>query len=200
MSKRVVVLASGGGTNLQALMDAQEKGYISKGRIALVVADRKSAGGIQRAEKAGIPVEIVPRKKQEELSNALTEHAIDFLVLSGYLSILPETVIIKYRNRIINIHPALTPSFSGMGFYGNKVHEAVLAAGVKVTGVTVHFADEGVDTGMVIAQQSVPVIYGDTVEILRCRVLETEHKLLVEVVKAWTEGRIKIENSNAWII
>jgi phosphoribosylglycinamide formyltransferase-1 len=179
------VLISGGGSNLQALLDAQARGDFSNTRIALVVADRKSATGIERAKAAGVPVALVPRKKQHELMQVLNEHNIYRIVLSGYLSILPPEVVAAYRNRVINIHPSLLPSFGGMGFYGLRVHEAVLEYGVKFTGATVHFVDEGVDTGRIIDQRAVRVMPGDTPENLRDRVLEAEHELLVDVVRNW---------------
>jgi phosphoribosylglycinamide formyltransferase-1 len=185
--KNIAVLISGGGTNLQALLDAEKDNGLPNGHIVLVVADRKSAGGIARAQSAGVDTATIPRKQQERLLPILQEHAVDLIVLSGYLSILPPEVIQTFRSRIINIHPALTPLFSGMGFYGLKVHEAVLASGMKITGATVHYADEGVDTGKIIAQRAVPVLPGDTPEILRDRVLETEHILLVETVRALTD-------------
>lgn len=195
----IAVLISGGGSNLQALLDAQARGEFSQGRVTLVVADRSSAGGLLRAQQAGVETAVVPRKQQSGLLDLLPSRHIDFIVLSGYLSILPEALIVSYRNRIINIHPALTPLFCGMGYYGLKVHEAVLKSGMKVTGATVHFADEGVDTGMIIAQQAVPVAPDDTPETLRDRVLATEHILLVDAVKAWTEGRVRTGDGRAWI-
>jgi phosphoribosylglycinamide formyltransferase-1 len=153
----------------------------------LVIADRKSAAGLRRAEAAGIKTALVPRKRQEELTRVLADHAVDRVITAGYLSILPKSAVEAYRGRIINIHPSLVPLFSGMGFYGLKVHEAVLASGMKVTGATVHFVDEGVDTGKIIGQRAVPVLPGDTAESLRDRVLETEHALLVNAVREWTE-------------
>lgn len=196
----LAVFISGGGSNLQALMDAEALGDISCGHIGLVIADRKSAGGIQRAEQKGIKTLIVPRKKQESLLPVLKAENIDFIVLSGYLSILPETVIAEFTGKIINIHPSLIPLFCGMGFYGLHVHEAVLSSGMKVTGATVHFADKGVDSGAIIAQRATVVKPDDTPETLRDRVLEIEHVLLVDVVKAWTEGRIANAENRAWII
>lgn len=199
MTQSIAVLISGNGTNLQALLDAQADGGLGPGRVKLVAADRKSAYGLARAEAAGVETAVIPRKKQEYLLPPLKNSSIDWVVLSGYLSILPEKLINEYRNRIINIHPALSPAFSGMGFYGLKAHEAVLASGVKITGATVHFVDEGVDTGAIIAQRAVPVLQGDTAETLRGRVLETEHKLLVETVKALVEGRVCLEDGKAWV-
>lgn len=195
----IAVLISGGGTNLQALLDAQTRGVFTNARIALAVADRKSASGLARAEKAGVETALIPRKAQDRLIPLCSERRIDYIVLSGYLSILPEALIASYPNRIVNIHPALAPLFSGMGYYGIRVHEAVLKSGMKVTGATVHFVDEGVDTGLIIAQRPVPVRYGDTPETLRDRVLETEHVLLVDTVKALTEDRVIIENGVAWM-
>ncbi|MDR1663791.1 MAG: phosphoribosylglycinamide formyltransferase [Clostridiales bacterium] len=196
---RIAVLISGGGTNLQALLDAQAGGRLPRGRVALVVSDRKNAGGLARAAKAGVASAFVSRKDPGRLVEILRERQIDLIVLAGYLSILPGEVIASFRGRVINIHPALTPLFSGMGFYGLKVHEAVLASGMKVTGATVHFVDEGVDTGTIIAQRPVPVLDGDTPEILQARVLETEHALLTDCVKALTECRVRAKNGKAWV-
>jgi phosphoribosylglycinamide formyltransferase-1 len=187
---KLAVLISGGGSNLQALLDAQERGEFNNARIALVVADRKSATGLARADAAGVPGVLVLRKNQHELLQVLREHGIDRIVLSGYLSIIPPDVVAAYPNSIINIHPALVPLFSGMGFYGLRVHEAVLESGMKITGATVHFADEGVDTGKIIDQRAVRVQDGDTPEALRDRVLATEHELLVDVVKRWSEDKV----------
>jgi phosphoribosylglycinamide formyltransferase-1 len=183
---RLAVFISGGGSNLQALINAQEQGSFPNALLALVIADRKCAG-FERAEKAGIPYVLVPRKKQDGLIQSLSSHKIDRIILSGYLSILPAEVVAAYRDRIINIHPSLIPLFSGMGFYGIKVHEAVIGSGMKITGATVHFVDEGVDTGRIIDQRAVRVEENDTPETLQKRVLETEHALLVDVVKHWTK-------------
>jgi phosphoribosylglycinamide formyltransferase-1 len=182
---KLAVLISGGGSNLQALLDAQAQGLFENSRVVLAVADRKAASGLQRAEAAGVATALIPRKRQEELTRVLAGHNIDRIILAGYLSILPESAVKAYRGRIINIHPSLVPLFSGMGFYGLKVHEAVLASGMKITGATVHFVDEGVDTGKIIDQRAVPVLPGDTPESLRDRVLAVEHTLLVDAVRNW---------------
>ena len=195
----IAVCVSGGGTNLQAILDASREGLLPNGKVALVVSDRESAGALGRAEAAGVPNMVIPKKRQSEITGAFRDFFIDYVVLSGYLSILPGAVIETYRNRIINIHPALCPAFSGMGFYGLKVHEAVLDSGVKITGATVHFADEGVDTGAILMQRAVPVRRSDTPETLRDRVLQTEHALIVEAVAALTDGRVAFDGGKAWI-
>ena len=171
----ILVLVSGNGSNLQALLDSGIE-------VALVVADRE-CNGLSRAAAAGVAFERIPRKKQERLLPLLTERGIGFVVTAGYLSILPPEVVRAYPRKIVNIHPSLLPAFGGMGFYGLKVHEAVLASGAKTTGATVHYVEEGVDTGEVIISREVPVLRSDTADILQARVLETEHALLVETVK-----------------
>jgi formyltetrahydrofolate-dependent phosphoribosylglycinamide formyltransferase len=184
----IAVFISGGGTNLQALLDAQKDGRLGSGRVALVISDRASAGGLQRAADAGVDNRVVPRKNPERLLPLMREYDIDLIALCGYLYILPAELVAAYTQRIINIHPSLIPLFCGKGFYGIKVHEAVLASGTDTTGVTVHYVDEHYDTGAIIEQRSVPVLKGDTAEVLQARVLETEHKLLVDVVRRLADG------------
>jgi phosphoribosylglycinamide formyltransferase-1 len=179
----IAVFISGGGTNLQALLDAQKEGRLGAGRVALVVSDRVNAGGLRRASDAGVPGVYVSRKTPEMLLPLMREYEIDLIALCGYLYILPQDLVAAYERRIINIHPSLIPKFCGKGFYGLKVHEAVITAGEEVTGVTVHYVDEHYDTGAVIEQRKVPVLPGDTPEVLQARVLETEHELIVDVVK-----------------
>lgn len=182
---RIAVFVSGGGTNLQALIDA-ENPY---GRITLVVSSRKDAYALERARHAGIDTTVLSRKRLgEEFANTMLEtlrkHRIDLVVLAGYLTILDEKVIRAYDHRIINIHPALLPSFGGQGFYGLRVHEAVLARGVKVTGATVHFVNEVCDGGDIIAQKAVDVLPGDTPQTLQRRVMEqAEWELLPMAVR-----------------
>lgn len=190
--KKLVVLASGGGSNLQSIIDAVNRGEINA-RISAVIADRAGAFALERAKSAGIAAVLVNRRDKNEfpdknafnrkMAAEINEHAPDLIVLAGYLSILPPEIVSNYKNRIINIHPSLIPKFCGMGFYGSKVHEAVLAAGETESGATVHYVDEGVDTGGIILQRSVPVKNGDTVETLAARVLEIEHEIIVEAVK-----------------
>ena len=183
---RTAILVSGGGTNLQAIIDAKAAGKIPSAELALVVASNPSAYALTRAEKAGIPSCVLHKEKQEDpahygerLLSILYEHQIDVVVLAGFLTILPENVIRAYDHRILNIHPSLIPSFCGDGFYGLHVHEAALAKGVKVTGATVHFVNEITDGGDIIAQKAVEVLPGDTPEILQRRVMEQAEWILL---------------------
>ena len=176
---RVAVLVSGGGTNLQAIIDAVEAGNITNTEIVGVISNNKNAYALERAKNHGIPGLCISPKDFETreefnqaLLNKLNEMKVDLIVLAGFLVVIPEMMISEYRNRIINIHPSLIPSFCGTGFYGLKVHEAALARGVKVVGATVHFVDEGTDTGPIILQKAVEVQQGDTPEVLQRRVME----------------------------
>ena len=176
---RIAVLVSGGGTNLQAILDASARGEIPDGEITMVISDRSGAYALERAEKAGIPALEINKKAcggqeafEKKLIAALTENRIDLIVLAGFLSILTENFTTLYARRIINVHPSLIPSFCGAGFYGLKVHEAALARGVKVTGATVHFVNEIPDGGEIIAQKAVEILPGDTPEVLQRRVME----------------------------
>ena len=176
---RIAVLVSGGGTNLQAILDASARGEIPDGEITMVISDRSGAYALERAEKAGIPALEINKKAcggqeafEKKLIAALTENRIDLIVLAGFLSILTENFTTLYPRRIINVHPSLIPSFCGAGFYGLKVHQAALNRGVKVTGATVHFVNEIPDGGEIIAQKAVDIEPGDTPEILQRRVME----------------------------
>ena len=176
---RIAVLVSGGGTNLQAILDAAARGEIPDGEIAMVISDRPGAYALQRAEKAGVPATEISKKAcggqeafEKQLITVLTEQRIDLIVLAGFLSILTENFTTLYRRRIINVHPSLIPSFCGAGFYGLKVHQAALDRGVKVTGATVHFVNEIPDGGEIIAQKAVDIQPDDTPEILQHRVME----------------------------
>ena len=176
---RIAVLVSGGGTNLQAILDASARGEIPDGAIAMVISDRSGAYALERADKAGIPALEINKKAcggqeafEKKLIAALTENRIDLIVLAGFLSILTENFTTLYPRRIINVHPSLIPSFCGAGFYGLKVHQAALNRGVKVTGATVHFVNEIPDGGEIIAQKAVDIEPGDTPEILQRRVME----------------------------
>ena len=182
---RVAVLISGGGTNLQAIIDRLAAGELPHVELALVASSRKNAGGLDRADRAGIkPVYIGKENFEQELIALLEEHEIDIVVLAGFLKILSSDFVSRYPDRIINVHPSLIPSFCGDGFYGLRVHEAALEYGVKVTGATVHFVNEVTDGGKIIAQRAVDVKDGDTPEILQRRVMEeAEWKLLPAAVE-----------------
>ncbi len=176
---RIAVLVSGGGTNLQALIDAQNNGLIRSGKISLVISNNASAYALQRANNAGIPVEVVLKKAlgsqaafEDRIKQLLTEYAIDVIVLAGFMSILSENFTASYPKRILNVHPSLIPSFCGEGFYGLRVHEAALSYGVKVTGATVHFVNEIPDGGEIILQKAVEIQPDDTPETLQKRVME----------------------------
>lgn len=184
--KRIGVLVSGGGTNLQAIIDATLKGDIN-GEVVIVISNRKDAYGLERARIKGIRSEFVDYSDvdayNKRVLELLIEEKVDLVVLAGYLKVVGKDIIGTYENRIINIHPSLIPSFCGKGYYGERVHKAVLDKGVKVTGVTVHFVDEGTDTGKIILQEAVEVLDDDTIESLQKRVLEIEHKLLVKALR-----------------
>ena len=182
---RVAVLISGGGTNLQAIIDRLAAGELPHVELALVVSSRNNAGGLDRADRAGIKhVYIGKENFEQELIALLEEHEIDIVVLAGFLKILSSDFVSRYPDRIINVHPSLIPSFCGDGFYGLRVHEAALSYGVKVTGATVHFVNEVTDGGKIIAQRAVDVKDGDTPEILQRRVMEkAEWKLLPAAVE-----------------
>ncbi len=176
---RVAVLVSGGGTNLQALLDALHDSPIA--RVARVISSRPDAGALERARRAGVPTTVLrDANDPAELQSALA--GAQLVVLAGYLKLVHSSVVARFRGRMINIHPALLPAFGGPGMYGHRVHEAVLASGAKESGATVHFVDEAFDRGAIIAQEKVPVQKGDTAETLAARVLEAEHRLLPRVV------------------
>lgn len=186
----ISVMASGGGTNFQAIIDAIESGEIRNTEIRLLIASNDKAGALARAKKAGIETKVISAadihdkdKLAEAIIAALDEADTDLVVLAGYMSILDAPIIREYDKKIINIHPSLIPKFCGRGMYGIKVHEAVLAAGETVTGATVHYVDEGVDTGEIILQEEVGVQPGDVPETLQKRVLLTEHRILTEVIQ-----------------
>ena len=183
MRKRIVVLVSGGGTNLQTLIDAANSSMINADIVA-VIADKPGVYALERAALYGISAIYIPKKElATQLTAKLLQLQPDLIVLAGFLSILPENCILLFRNRIINIHPSLIPKFCGKGYYGEKVHAAVLAAGETVSGATVHYVDEGVDTGIIIMQRMVPVLPDDTVAALQQRVLAVEHVILLETVR-----------------
>lgn len=179
MKARIAVLVSGGGTNLQALIDAERAGEMPSGEIALVVSDHEGVRALERAAAAGVPSAVIskamfpdPAARAESLNALLAERQIDMIVLAGYLGIVRPETVQRYENRIINIHPSLIPAFCGMGYYGLRVHEAALKRGVKVTGATVHRVTSGVDEGPILLQRAVEICDGDTPEILQRRVME----------------------------
>ncbi|EJP6472940.1 phosphoribosylglycinamide formyltransferase [Clostridium botulinum] len=200
---KIAVLVSGGGSNLQSVIDKIEEGYLKNCKIEIVIGDRANIYGIERAEKKGIRTLILDRKiYKDSLSNEICENLygkVDLIVLAGWLSILNGDLINKFENKIINIHPSLIPSFCGDGMYGVKVHQKALEYGVKVSGCTVHFVDEGTDSGPIIIQKSVPVFAEDTAEILQKRVLEKEHEALPEAIKLISEEKVKLQGRKVFI-
>lgn len=198
---KVAVLVSGGGTNLQAIIDAVNDGKITNAEISLVISNNKNAYALERAKNAGIPAMCISPKEydtREEFHVALTETlknaGVDLVVLAGYLVAIPEMLVKAFPNKIINIHPSLIPSFCGVGYYGLKVHEAALARGVKVTGATVHFVDCGMDTGPIILQKAVEIEEDDTPEVLQRRVMEqAEWVILPRAIDMIANGKITIK-------
>ena len=198
--KKIAVLVSGGGTNLQAIIDAKAKGLIKNAEISLVISNKASAFALERAKKAGIEARCIAPSMfdtrelfNKALIKALDEAEIDLVVLAGFLVIIPEEMVAKYRNRIINIHPSLIPSFCGTGYYGLKVHEKALERGVKLTGATVHFVDEGTDSGPIILQKAVEVKDDDTADSLQLRVMEeAEWKILPEAIELVVSGKVQV--------
>ena len=197
---KILVCVSGGGTNLQAIIDAVENGQIENTQIVGVISNNQSAFALERAKNHNIKGVCVSPKQYESrelfnqaLLDAVNEFAPDLVVLAGFLVAIPEAMVQAYKGRIINIHPSLIPSFCGKGYYGLKVHEAALARGVKVTGATVHFVDEGTDTGPIIYQKAVEVLDGDTAEVLQKRVMEeAEWILLPRAINEIAKGNISI--------
>ncbi len=204
----VVVLVSGGGTNLQAIIDGVENGTITNTKIAGVISNNKGAYALERAAKHNIPgICISPKdfENRDAFNQAFLEELDklkpDLIVLAGFLVVIPPTMIEKYRNRIINIHPSLIPSFCGTGYYGLKVHEAALERGVKVVGATVHFVDEGTDTGPIILQKAVEVCQGDTPKELQLRVMEqAEWKILPKAIDLIANNKVKVEDGKTVIL
>jgi phosphoribosylglycinamide formyltransferase-1 len=199
MNKKIIqnitVFVSGGGSNLQALIDAEKSGALGSARIALVLSSSKNAYALERAAAAGIPTKVVSGKdvpdetaRTEMILSALDTVNTDLIVLAGYMKILPPTLVRRYQGRILNIHPSLIPKHCGKGYYGLKVHESVIASGDQMSGATVHWVDEGVDTGEIIIQAQVPVLPQDRPEDLAARVLETEHRIIVEAVRSAIEN------------
>ena len=205
---RIAVLVSGGGTNLQALIDAQGRGEIPDGQIAAVISSSPDAFALERAKKAGIPGYVIDRKafaSNQAMTVALTQQLkeldIGLVVLAGFMYILTPELIDAYPNAILNVHPALIPSFCGEGFYGLHVHEAALSYGVKVTGATVHFVSEDCDGGPIVLQQAVPIEEGDTPETLQRRVMEqAEWKIVPRAVALFCAGKLRVEGRIVHII
>lgn len=204
---RVLVMVSGGGTNLQAIIDGVNNGQITNTRIVGVISNNKNAYALKRAEENGIPAQCVSPKDfetreifNEKLLEAVESYQPDLVVLAGFLVVIPPEMIRRYENRMINIHPSLIPSFCGKGYYGLKVHEAALSRGVRVVGATVHFVDEGTDTGPIILQKAVEVRQGDTPELLQRRVMEqAEWKILPHAIDLIANGKVKVVNSRTVI-
>lgn len=192
----IAVCVSGGGTDLQSIIDACEAGKIN-GQIRLVISNRKKAYGLERARLHGIQAEWI--KDEDEILKRFEEEKIDVVVLAGYLAIVGDKLLERYKNRIINIHPSLIPSFCGPGFYGMHVHEAVFKRGVKVSGATVHFVTGEVDGGPIILQRAVDISDLETPEDIQARVLEIEHEILPEAVALYCEGRVSVENERVKI-
>jgi len=194
---RIAVLASGGGTNLQAIIDHfTSLGERRHGDVVVVASDRMKAGALERARAHGVAAALLStpaRSTGEDLAGVLNRHRAELIVLAGYLRQVPGEIVHRYAGRIVNVHPALLPAFGGPGMYGARVHEAVLAAGVSVTGVTVHFVDEEYDRGTIIAQWPVPVVAGDDPRTLAARVLRVEHLLYPRVVNAIAGGRFTLD-------
>ena len=205
--KNIAVLVSGGGTNLQALIDAEARGELGNGSISLVIASKPGVYALERAANHGIPSLVLARKDYESiaayslaLADALSEAAIDLVVLAGFLTIIDEQVYERFPNKILNVHPALIPSFCGKGYYGLRVHEAALEKGVRVSGATVHIVTPECDAGPIVLQKAVEVREDDTPEILQRRIMEeAEWKILPEAVKLFCNGRITVKNDKVYI-
>lgn len=205
--KKIGVLVSGGGTNLQAILDAQASGVIKSGRVVTVVSNKADAYALERAKKAGVEGVVISRKaydSREAFDRAIVSHlqsrGVDVVVMAGFLCIVGDSLIQAYPNRIVNVHPALIPAFCGDGYYGLKVHEAVLERGVKVTGATVHLVNEITDGGPIILQKAVPIEEGDTPEILQKRVMEqAEWQLLPRALELLCAGKLQVEGQRVKI-
>lgn len=199
--KKVAVFLSGGGTNLEALMDQQEH-Y----EVALILASKEGVMGLERGKKRGIPSFVVGKENYPEepqrtqtMLTLLADYSIDYIALAGYLSIIPTELIQKYPNKIINIHPSLIPSFCGMGFHGQHVHQAVYDSGVKITGATVHFVNETVDGGAIILQDTVAVGWQDTPEVIGRKVLKVEHQIFPKAMNLLAQDKIKVQDQRTFI-
>ncbi|SER43602.1 phosphoribosylglycinamide formyltransferase [Lachnobacterium bovis] len=204
---KLAICVSGGGSNLQAIIDAIESGAITNAKISVVISNNANAYALERAKKHGIESVCISPKSYEsreefnkEFISKIDSYDVDLVVLAGFLVVLPEEMIRKYQNRIINIHPSLIPSFCGKGFYGLKVHEGVLERGVKITGATVHFVDEGTDTGPIIIQKPVEVLEDDTPEILQRRVMEqAEWKIMPQAINLIANNKVSVIDKKVYI-
>jgi phosphoribosylglycinamide formyltransferase-1 len=202
---RIAILASGNGTDCEAVMTAVEQGQIADAAVAVVIADRP-APVLERARRHGVATLLIDRRKlgwavyDTTLAAALAEHEVDLVVLAGYLRMVDGATVTTYRNRIMNVHPSLIPAFCGRGFYGEHVHQAVLDAGVKLTGVTVHFVDEGTDSGPIILQEAVNVLDTDDTAKLAARVLVVEHRLLPQALALYCSGRLSVQGRQVHIL
>ena len=205
--KQIAVLVSGGGTNLQALIDAEKRGELGAGKITLVIASKPGVYALERAANAGIEGRVLARKDYDSiaaysgaLADEMTAAGIDLVVLAGFLTIIDEQVYEAFPNKILNVHPALSPSFCGKGFYGLHVHEAALAKGVRVSGATVHIVTPECDAGPIVLQKAVEVKQDDTPEVLQRRIMEeAEWKILPEAVRLFCEDKITVENGKVYI-
>lgn len=205
---KIAVLVSGGGTNLQAIIDAIADRKITNTEISVVISNNRNAYALERAKKAGIPSEVLVPKTfenraafNEKLLETIQSYGVDAVILAGCLLTIPESLVLAYPNKIVNIHPSLIPSFCGTGYYGLKVHEAVLARGCKVTGATVHFVDCGMDTGPIIMQKAVLIQQGDTPEVLQRRVMEeAEWEILPSAINLLANGKLTVVNGGVQII
>ena len=205
--KKIAVLVSGGGTNLQALIDAEGRGELGAGKIALVIASKPGVYALERAKNAGIDAVVLSRKDYDSiadysraLADKMTAEGIDLVVLAGFLTIIDEQVYNAFPNKILNVHPALIPSFCGKGFYGLHVHEAALKKGVKVSGATVHIVTPECDAGPIVLQKAVEVKEGDTPEILQRRIMEeAEWKILPKAVQLFADGKITVKDDKVYI-
>ncbi len=202
----ITVFASGRGSNFQAILNAIETGFIPA-RINLLLSNKSDAGALDIARAKNIPTKHLSQKMFEteekfaqSMLDVLSEYKTELIALAGYLKKIPDQVIDRYRNRIVNIHPALLPSFGGAGMYGHHVHEAVIASGVKISGATVHLVDEHYDCGPILMQKTVDVNYNDTPDSIAVKVLKIEHKIFPLAIKAFAEGRVKIEGRKVWIM
>ncbi len=206
--KKIAVLVSGGGTNLQAMIDAHARGEINNAEFCVVISSKEDAYALERAKNAGIPTEVVVRKEYPDVASytaaivdVLKKHSADLVVYAGFMTILDEQIVKEYDGRMMNVHPSLIPSFCGVGMYGLHVHEAALARGVKLTGATVHFVNEECDGGPIILQKAVAIENGDTPEVLQARVMhEAEWKILPQAVDLFCRDKLKIENNRVIIL